>query len=147
MANGVMLGAGTQNDPWVVEDAWDLDSLRNLSATDWHWVKIENDISVGSFPNWIPIPSRRFNIDGNNKTISNLRIVASSGAAGLFAQLETLDTRDLRIEAEIVHSSTSTSDKSPRANEKARGINEVGASAVTTVCLPSCSSHSIFLQA
>ena len=110
MANGVMLGTGTQNEPWIVEDAWDFNSLRNLPATEWQWIKIENDINLGAFPNWIPIPSRRFNIDGNGKTISNLRIVTSSGAAGLFVQLETLETKDLRIEAEIVHTATSTSD-------------------------------------
>jgi len=110
MANGVMLGTGTQNDPWIVEDAWDFNSLRNLSASDWHWLELANDINLGVFPNWTPIPSRRFNIDGNGKTISNLRIVISSGAAGLFVQLETLETKDLRVEAEIVHTSTSTSD-------------------------------------
>ena len=110
MANGILTGTGTQADPWLVEDTLDLDSLRNLSATDWHWVKIDNDIDLRIFPNWTPIPSRRFNIDGNNKTIKNLRIATSSGAVGLFAQLETLETKDLRIEAEILHSSTSTSE-------------------------------------
>jgi len=110
MANGIMLGTGTQNDPWIVADAWDFDSLRNLPATVWQWIEIENNIDLRHFPNWTPIPSRRFNINGNGKTIKNVRIVGSSGALGLFAQLETLETKDLRIEAEVTHTATGTSE-------------------------------------
>ena len=110
MPNGVMLGTGTQNDPWIVEDGWDFNSLRNLPATEWQWIEIDNDINLGAFPNWTPIPSRRFNINGNNHTIKNVRMVGSNQQLGLFAQLETLETKDLRIEAEITSTSASSND-------------------------------------
>jgi len=110
MANCVMLGTGTQADPWIVEDGWDFNSLRNLPTTEWHWIKIDNDIDLGVFPNWTPIPSRRFNINGNGKTIKNVRMMGSFVRLGLFDQLETLETKDLRIEAEITSTSASNND-------------------------------------
>jgi len=110
MANGNLSGAGTQADPWIVEDGWDFDALRNLSATAWQWIEIVNDINLAIFPNWIPIPARRFNINGGGHTIKGLRVVGSTGSLGLFAQLETLETKDLRIEAEIIHTAASTNE-------------------------------------
>ena len=110
MANGVMLGTGTQADPWIVEDGWDFNALRNLSASEWHWLELADDINLGVFPNWTPIPSRRFNINGNNKTIRNVRMVGQHQQLGLFAQLETLETKDLRIEAEITSTAASSND-------------------------------------
>jgi len=104
------MGSGTQADPWIVEDGWDFDALRNLPANEWQWVELANDINLGVFPGWTPIPSRRFNINGNGKTIKNVRIVGSHQQLGLFAQLETLETKDLRIEAEITSTAASSND-------------------------------------
>ena len=110
MANGILSGSGTQANPYIVEDGWDFDALRNLPATEWQWIELVDDINLAIFPNWIPIPSKRFNINGGGYTIKGLRIVGSAGSLGLFAQLETLETKDLRIEAEIIHTAAGTSD-------------------------------------
>jgi|GEM_PF-2306719 len=112
MANGVMPGTGTREAPFIVEDGWDLDSIRNLPAAVWHWVELANDINLGIFPNWTPLPARQINLNGKGYTIKNLRITSSSSftRVGLFDQLETLETKDLRIEAEITHTNGSNSD-------------------------------------
>ena len=108
MPNGIMKGSGTRENPFIVEDGWDLDALRNLSATEWHWIELANNIDLRMFPNWTPIPSRRLNINGCGYTIQGLRITGGSGHIGLFTRLETLETKDLIIEAEIVQPSSST---------------------------------------
>ena len=108
MANGILSGAGTQSNPFIVEDGWDMNALRNLSADQWHWIELANDIYLNIFLNWIPIPSRRFNINGNAHAIKGLRIAGGSDHIGLFSQLETLETKDIRIEAEIIQPSSST---------------------------------------
>ena len=111
MADGILKGSGTQTDPWLVEDAWDLHALRDLPLS-WQWIKIENDINLSAFPNWTPIPDvRQFNIDGNNKEIRNLRMTGTATASahmGLFHWLETQETKDLIIEGDINCTGTGT---------------------------------------
>ena len=106
-----MTGSGTQTDPWLVQDGLDLDALRNLPATAWQWIELANNIDLRMFPNWTPIPTRRFNINGRGHAIQGLRIVGNAGQSlGLFAQLETLETKDLTIEGEIIQTSSSTAE-------------------------------------
>lgn len=106
MANGILRGAGTQADPWLVEDAWDLDALRNLPLTTWQWIEITENIDLRPFPNWTPIPNCRFNIDGKNHKIQNFNITGT-GSLGLFLQLETHETKDIILEGEITNTATS----------------------------------------
>lgn len=94
MANGNFAGGtGTANDPYLIEDAWDLDAVRNdLSA---HY-KLIKDINLDVPPfnteeGWVPIgnSSDRFrgSFDGNGFTIKNLYINrASSEQQGLFGR-------------------------------------------------------------
>lgn len=92
MANGNFAGGtGTANDPYLIEDAWDLDAVRNdLSA---HY-KLIKDINLDVSPfnteeGWVPIGNSsdpfKGNFDGNGFTIKNLYINrASSSYQGLF---------------------------------------------------------------
>ena len=102
MAMGVLRGNGTQGNPWIVEDGWDLNALRNLPTTEFQWVEIANNISLAMFANWIPIPSTRLNINGNGNVISDLFINSSGVNTGLFAELISQETRNIVLDGEIV---------------------------------------------
>lgn len=92
MANGNFAGGtGTANDPYLIEDAWDLDAVRNdLSA---HY-KLIKDINLDVSPfntgaGWVPIGNSsdpfKGSFDGNGFIIKNLYINrASSSFQGLF---------------------------------------------------------------
>ena len=101
MPNGIMKGNGSKSNPWIVEDGWDLNELRNLPTTEFQWVEIENNISLAAFANWVPIPLTRLNIEGNGCVISDLHISTTSGHAGLFSRLITQETKNLTIDGEI----------------------------------------------
>ncbi len=68
-------GEGTQENPYIITNAQQMDEVRyNLSAC----YVLGNDIDLSMIPSWIPIgdDSGTFwgNFDGNDKTISNIKI-------------------------------------------------------------------------
>lgn len=88
MANGSFAGgSGAENDPYLIEDAWDLDAVRNdLSA---HY-KLINDIDLDISPfnegnGWTPISDFYGSLDGQGHSIINLYIKRTSGRTGLFS--------------------------------------------------------------
>lgn len=105
MANGIITGSGTQAEPWIVEDGWDFNALRNIGSDVWapHWIELAEDISLAMFPAFTPIPMRYFNIDGKGHKITNVSINAGTG---LFETLRTWDTKNIRIEGTIIHASS-----------------------------------------
>lgn len=102
MANGVMPGTGTREDPFIVEDGWDFNALRDVPASAFSsraWIELGADISLSMFPVFTPIPGRFFEIDGKGYTIRNVNIF---NGVGLFTTLFTHETKDIRIEGNIV---------------------------------------------
>lgn len=87
-----MNGSGTEQDPFIVTTAEELNQVRdNLNA----FYKLGNDIDLSNYPNWEPIgdyssgPSFRGSFDGDNHTISGLTIDSQTYGLGLFGSVET----------------------------------------------------------
>lgn len=71
MANGLFGGGdGSVNNPYFVEDAQDLNSVRNYSGKYFRQV---TDIDLSSYANWLPITSDN-HYNGNGYKIINLKI-------------------------------------------------------------------------
>ncbi|NLJ77582.1 MAG: hypothetical protein GX325_10065, partial [Peptococcaceae bacterium] len=89
-------GEGSEENPYQVESAAHLDDLRQKMAGQEgivHFIQVA-DIDLGSYENWAPIgdSGNPFNgvFNGNNKTISNLKIRnAATDYAGLFGYVGT----------------------------------------------------------
>lgn len=90
-------GAGTQDSPFLIETADQLDSVRHYcDSTHYHFVLL-NDIDLKPYLDdrnsyWYPISdpeSERFNaqFDGNGFTISNIKIHSSSYDCGMFSYI------------------------------------------------------------
>lgn len=88
MANGVMIGAGTIENPYLIED---VDDLKAMSKTGLSKVyKLNNDIDCSSVANFAKLgtTSTGFTgtLDGNGFSIQNLTISSSvNSTLGLFA--------------------------------------------------------------
>ncbi len=105
MANGNFGGGtGTENDPYLVEDAFDLDAVRNnLSA---HY-KLVNNIDLNVVPfnqgdGWVPIGSlsSRFKgtFNGSMYTIDNMLIKGLKDYRGLFSVIEGSILNNVKLE-------------------------------------------------
>lgn len=87
MANGLFAGGdGTILNPYLIEDAHDLNAVRN--ALDKNY-KLIRDIDLDIDPyntgvGWIPISTFAGTLDGDGYTISNLFIRRTEGYSGLF---------------------------------------------------------------
>ena len=103
MPNGVMTGTGTQADPWIVEDGWDFNALRNVTGGD--WAELANDINLSMFANFAPI-NLSINLNGNGHLIHDFFIQNSGGNTGIFGSMTTLagarEIRDVRLMGEVV---------------------------------------------
>lgn len=89
MANGSFGGgAGTSANPYLIEDALDLNAIRNSASS---YYKLVNHINLSSYATgtgWNPIPSFTGTLDGNGFTIQNLYISNSASSnLGLFISL------------------------------------------------------------
>lgn len=99
MASGKFAGGdGSANNPFLIEDAFDLDAVRN--GLDKHYKLIKDiDLDIAPFnegQGWKPIgnPNEKFSgiIDGNGKIIKNLFIYSKTYNVGLlgFASNESI---------------------------------------------------------
>ena len=107
MANGLFGGGnGEELTPYLVEDAEDLDAVRNDLAA--HYKQTAN-IDLSGYANWVPIESTWNNgfsglYDGNNFTISNLTqdLVGTTyefewGMTGLFGYCEDATLKNIKL--------------------------------------------------
>ena len=85
MANGLFGGGtGASGTPWLVEDAADLNAVRNNLGANYKQV---SNIDLSGFAEWIPIGaifSGTYN--GNSYKVSNVTCTASYTFTGLFAE-------------------------------------------------------------
>jgi hypothetical protein len=107
MPNGTMTGSGTSVDPYIVMDGYDFNALRNIttSTSDIKNIQLGSDISLSMYPIFTPIPSKYFNIDGQNHLVSDINIL---NGRGIFETLNTQLTKDLRVEGELIHSNVTS---------------------------------------
>ena len=86
-------GSGTQADPYLICTANTLDTLAQCvnGGMDFNdiYFKVVNDLDLSSFSNWRVIGETmatpfKGHFDGNNKTISNLKITGTTQYRGLF---------------------------------------------------------------
>ena len=100
MANGLFAGGnGTELNPYLIEDAHDLNAVRN--GLDKHY-KLINDIDLNISPynegeGWIPIANFTGVINGNKKIVSNLFIRKNAQYAGLIANCNGMRIYDLGL--------------------------------------------------
>ena len=104
MANGILPGSGTIADPYIIEDGWDFDSIRNIPTemAEHIYLELADDISLATFPLFAPIPTKHFNIDGKGHAITGINIASGTSSAGLFLDLHTNDyIKDLILEGRV----------------------------------------------
>ncbi|MGE7091688.1 GLUG motif-containing protein [Lysinibacillus sp. NPDC048646] len=101
MANGLFGGGdGTELSPFIVEDAQDLDAVRNNSSASYKQTK---SIDLSVYPNWIPLGDINNNnkfsgsYDGSDLTIDNLTISSTSGSLGLFNNCHSGKIKNVNI--------------------------------------------------
>ena len=89
-------GTGTAEDPFVIQNAEQFKAFRdNVNAGNTFagkTIELTGDIDLNSVENWVPIGNESGKafagtFDGNNKTISNLKIT-SGGYIGLFGYVD-----------------------------------------------------------
>lgn len=108
-------GVGSQIDPYIVEDAADLNiGVRSLQvATNNYYFKQSMDIDLSIFTNdtstdydgFVPIVLNGSHYDGNNKLLLNMHIVSRTDKAGLFSQLlGDSSVENIQMEAPIIDS-------------------------------------------
>ena len=106
MAMGVMRGNGTRGNPWIVEDGWDFNALRDLPANDVEsvaFVELGADINLSMFPNFVPINDKFINFDGKGFKITDFYIEVSNARCGLFGTLTITEyLRNVVLEGEVV---------------------------------------------
>lgn len=99
-----MLGTGTQQDPYIIQDVTDLQNVNNdLTA----YYELGNDIDASDTVNWnsgegfIPIGewNNEFtgNFDGKGYTISNLYIDNQGSSAGLFGGCINCEIKNIKL--------------------------------------------------
>lgn len=114
MANGLFAGGiGTVSDPYLIEDAFDLDSIRNESSAHY---KLINDIDLNIAPyntdnGWKGFPLSGGSLDGDKFKIKNLfstdRVSANtpsfinslSGTSGIAAKVKNIIFENSYVES------------------------------------------------
>lgn len=118
MPNGVMTGNGSRSNPWIVEDGYDFNAIRNLphaSAADVGFIELGADINLAMYESFVPIVGRFLNIDGKGHKITDISIATSNANGGLFATLNSVEyIKNIVLEGVVHHNLTTT------------GINDVG---------------------
>lgn len=99
MSNGILSGNGSYSNPYLIEDAKDLDYIRNIaSSSRGIKFKLTNDIDMNVEPyntgrGWTPIPSFMGTLDGDGHAIKHLYINDPElENVGLFSNLDSEST-------------------------------------------------------
>ena len=111
---GMPQGAGTEEDPYIITTAKELNAMRELSSTySPEYFKIANDIDLSEYADtWTPIGddyNQEFGgiVDGNGKTIRGLNVDQADGKyVGLFGYLRNSTIKNLTVEVEKVNGRT-----------------------------------------
>lgn len=116
MANGSFGGGdGTEENPYLVEDAEDLDAIREIEKdgdeVEPYYFKQTNDIDLSSYENWEPIKYAKKNeedddqvtvfdgvYDGGEYKIKNLTIDSEDDNIGLFGKTEEAILENIFLE-------------------------------------------------
>ena len=108
--DGTPQGSGTEEDPYLITTAAELDAMRDYSSTySPKYFKIANDIDLSDYAEtWTSIGNynREFGgiVDGNGKTIRGLKVdEADEMYVGLFAYLKNAVIKNLTVEVEQVN--------------------------------------------
>lgn len=90
-------GAGTESDPYIVDDEKTLDAVRHCQQAGTHF-KLTADISLAGV-DWVPIPDFAGVLDGNGHAVTGLTVDADPDEpAGLFANIaKTAVVRNLTL--------------------------------------------------
>ena len=91
IASGFAGGDGTQNNPFQIETAAQLAHFaKNVNAGNWYdgeYIVLKNDLDLNN-QEWTPIGDARKpfkgNFDGNNHTVTGMKISGASDCVGLF---------------------------------------------------------------
>ena len=94
-----MRGSGTQSDPYIIETAQDLATVRKNRTA---YFELAADIDLSSYDNWSPIGSNSAifegHFDGRNHTITNLRSTGYSvNNRSLFGRCRNCTIKNLKI--------------------------------------------------
>ena len=107
-------GSGTESDPYLILNPIQLNQMRNFLNREGVYFKLMADIDLKEFiedeypsQGWIPIGtlSNEFKgvLDGNGKTISNLKINrASSDFVGLFGRCSGSTIKNLSLKGDVI---------------------------------------------
>src|SRR5690554_1654763 len=108
MANGNFGGGdGTALNPYLVEDAHDLDAVRNYLGDETVHFKQVTNIDLSSWGNWEPIQNGdstsdddvfRGNYDGGGYKISNMTCQHSRDNVGLFGYIDSATIKNVFVE-------------------------------------------------
>ena len=99
-------GNGTQNSPFLVNNASSLNELRDCSLAGTYWYRQTQDLTLTGL--WTPITYFTGNYDGAGYEISGLDIQSNSGAAGLFAYTIYAEIHNLEISGSITNTAQNT---------------------------------------
>jgi len=115
MPGGVLTGDGSQGNPYIVMDGYDLNALRTKIVTSgvFPYVELGADIDMSVYANFVPLPMSYCNFDGKNHRIYNLNISDSSTLSytGLFSTLHSGIVKDLCIDGSVINAYTGGSTK------------------------------------
>ena len=102
-----MTGSGTEDDPYMIYNASDLNEVRDYVGVSNIYFQLANDIDLSAFSTgegWEPIGTTGAQFkgvfDGNGHTISNLKINRTTDYVGLFGYISGTIKR-VRIECDI----------------------------------------------
>lgn len=93
-------GSGTKTNPYIIENGGQLLLMKDYSSS---YFKLANDIDLDNH-NWLPFEFRG-ELDGNNRTIYNLRIERSNDFLGIFSILLG-KVRNLNVNAVSIKGNT-----------------------------------------
>lgn len=101
-----MTGTGTKKDPFIIQTADDLYSMKELGGAD-VCCRLDSDIELNGTPyaeNFIPIPVNWSSLDGNGHKIRNILVSEPEGYASVFDVMVggTIDISGLMLENTVI---------------------------------------------
>ncbi len=99
-------GNGSQNSPFLVNNANSLSELRDCALAGRYWYRQTQDIALNGL--WTPIAYFTGTYDGAGYEISGLDIQSNSGSAGLFAYTIYAEISNLEISGSVTNMDQNT---------------------------------------